>query len=99
MKTIRSISVFLFVFLATISILIDWTEHSITNVSDTYEEISIVNRNEIKEYQFLNVIVKNTNSLPNTGIKVSNNYNLQTTVPSVTFTCKIIAYLHLLQLF
>lgn len=107
MKTIRSFILFLFVFLASVSLLFDWSDYSIavtqksygSKILDVYDEICTpkTGLNNVGKFQigFSRDSKFSYNRLLNDSfLWISNTF-----VTTFEYDCKIKSYLHLLQLF
>jgi hypothetical protein len=107
MKTVRSFFVFLFVFLVSTSILLDWSDyaHTIaykthgTSILDKYEEICTQKGSLTYELKVHHSVAVNYHpasySESNTLTFITSNVSLK----NINYFCKVKSYLHLLQLF
>lgn len=107
MKTIRSFILFLFVFLASVSLLFDWSDYSIavtqksygSKILDVYDDICTPKtglNNEGKSQIGFSI---DSNSSYNRFVNDSFLWISNTFVATSYYDCKIKSYLHLLQLF
>lgn len=99
MRTLKSSLILLFVFITSISILLDGSNHSVSNISDKYEEISIVANCENSLHVVSNVVDKKVINANNTFNNKVKNLKLAIFSRCLNFNSKIKSYLHLLHLF
>lgn len=99
MKTVRSRIVLFFIFLVTTSTLLNCSDHSLKNVLDLFEEVTVISRNEGKENSLFKGIIKNEITFTSIPEKTSKKVRKQIPQQTFNFYCKIKSYLHLLQLF
>ena len=99
MRTLRLNFVFFFVLTVSFSILLDGSNHSFNSISDTFEEISILSRNETKIFLFAKNTIKNQIEKIESKHVLEKCLVFDTALPLVAFISKIRCYLHLFQLF
>lgn len=99
MKALRSIGIFLFIFIASTSLVYDWADVVFKSATDTYEDVYLVHQTEITPYNFVKTTVNWTISTSSATTKTLDFISKSTPNVVLQHVDKVRIYLHLLKLF